>query len=324
MSKISYRSAIRFALREELQRDNRVFLMGEDIGEAGGVFKVTEGLLSEFGPKRVIDTPISETGFVGAALGASLTGLIPVVELMFSDFAAVAMDQIANQIAKKTYLSNGREHVSLVIRTASGGGISFGPQHSQSLEAWFAHTPGLISLMPADPRDAKGLLKSAIRSGKPVMFFEHKALYPMEGPVPEFEELIPIGKSEVVTEGDDLTMVGAGATVANCLECSTKLESEGIKPEVINLRSLSPLDSKTILNSVEKTGNLIIVEEDVGFCGWGAEIAAQVAEQAIYHLKAPVKRLSAPYSPIPFSPPLEKAYLPSAERIFEAAKSLLR
>lgn len=324
MSNISYRSAIRFALREEMQRDERVFLMGEDIAEAGGVFKVTDGLLSEFGAKRVIDTPISETAFVGAALGASLTGLTPVVELMFSDFTAVAMDQIANQIAKKAYLSRGQEHISLVIRAVSGGGISFGPQHSQSLEAWFAHTPGLISLMPADPRDAKGLLKTAIRSGKPVMFFEHKALYPTEGPVPEYEELIPIGKSEIRTEGNDLTIVGAGSTTSICTDCATKLGSKGVNAEVINLRTLAPLDSKTILESVEKTGRIVIVEDDVGFCGWGAEIAAQIADQAIFNLKAPIKRVSAPYSPIPFSPQLEKAYLPSVDSVYRVAETLMR
>ncbi len=323
MAKLAYRSAIRFALAEELRRDNRVFLIGEDIGDAGGVFKVTEGLINEFGPKRIIDTPISETAFVGAALGASLTGLIPVVELMFSDFTAVAMDQIANQIAKKVYLSGGREQVSLVIRAVTGAGVSFGPHHSQSLEAWFVHTPGLISILPSNPRDAKGLLKSAIRSSKPVMFFEHKMLYPTEGLVPENEELIPIGKCDVKTKGNDLTIVSAGAPVINCLECAARLQNEGVGAEVIDLRTLSPLDSKTIFDSVEKTGRLMVVEEDVTQCGWGAEIAAQVAEEKIYSLKSPIKRIGAPYSPVPFSPALEKVYLPDTEKIYGAAKALL-
>lgn len=323
ISKISYRSALRFALREELQRDSRVFLMGEDIAGAGGVFKVTEGLLAEFGPKRIIDTPISETAFIGSALGAALAGLIPVAEIMFSDFTMVTMDQIANQIAKKAYLSAGQEHVGLVIRTASGGGTSMGPQHSQSLEAWFAHVPGLISLMPSDPRDAKGLLKTAIRCGRPVMFFEHKALYPMEGPVPENEELLPIGQAEIKNEGENVTLVGAGATVSACVEAATRLKADGVGAEVINLRTLSPLDSATILKSVEKTGRLVIVEDDVGFCGWGAEIAAQMAERAIYSFKAPVKRVTAPYTPVPFSPPLEKAYIPNADKVYATAKSVV-
>lgn len=322
MTNINFRSGIRFALREELRRDDRVFLIGEDIGEAGGVFKVTEGLLSEFGAKRVIDTPISETAIVGAALGAALMGLIPVAELMFCDFTTTAMDQIVNEVAKKSYLSGGREHVSLVIRTASGAGISFGPQHSQSLEAWFAHTPGLYTVMPSNPRDAKGLLKSAIRCGKPVLFFEPKALYPMEGEVPDEEELIPIGKCDVKIEGKDLTIVSAGAAVNTCIECTRKLKTEGISAEVIDLRTLYPLDSKTIFDSVEKTGRLLLVEDDVGFCGWGAEVAAEVAEEKIYSLKSPIKRVSAPYSPVPFSPALEKIFVPSPEIVYESAKLL--
>ncbi len=217
MTNITYRSAIRFALREEMRRNENVFLIGEDIADAGGVFKVTEGLVGEFGPRRVIDTPISETAIIGAALGASLTGLIPVAELMFSDFAAVAMDQIANEIAKKSYLSSGKEVPSLVIRAVTGGGISFGPQHSQSLETWFAHTPGLYTVIASNPRNAKGLLKTAIRCGKPVVFLEHKALYSMEGLVPDSdEELVPIGESEVVKHGSDVTIVSTGA----CLQSS--------------------------------------------------------------------------------------------------------
>ncbi|SRR5579875_802806 len=322
-TRINYRSAIRFALKEELKRDDRVFLLGEDIASAGGVFKVTEGLYDEFGERRVIDTPISETAIIGSALGSALMGLIPVAELMFSDFSAVAMDQIANQIAKYRYMSGGQAHFGLVIRAATGGGISFSAQHSQSLEAWFAHTPGLVSLMPSNPRDAKGLLKSAIRSGQPVMFFEHKGLYAMEGEVPDQEELIPFGKSEVRRRGADVTLVGASATVQTCLEAATKLESDNIQAEVIDLRSLYPLDTKTILDSVEKTGRLIVVEEDVGFCGWGAEIAAQVSENGLYSLKSPIKRVSAPYTPIPFSPALESIYIPSSDRVHTTAKALV-
>jgi pyruvate/2-oxoglutarate/acetoin dehydrogenase E1 component len=325
MRNINYRSAIRFALSEEMSRDDRVFLIGEDIGAAGGVFKVTEGLIDDFGPKRVIDTPISETAIIGAALGAALGGLIPVAELMFSDFACVAMDQIVNQIAKKAYLSSGHEKVQLVIRMVTGGGVSFGPQHSQSLEAWFGHVPGLVTVMPSDPRTAKGMLKSSIRSGKPVLFFEHKALYSMQGSVPEEEELLAIGKSEVVREGNDLTIVGGGSTVKIGLDCADKLEAEqGISAEVVDLRTLSPLDSATIFRSIEKTGRLLIIEDDVGFLGWGSEIAAQAAENVLYSLKAPVRRVSAPYSPIPFSPVLEAKYLPNSNRAFDVALKLVK
>ena len=243
-----------------------------------------------------------------------------VAELMFCDFTTTAMDQIVNEVAKKSYLSGGQERVGLVIRTASGAGISFGPQHSQSLEAWFAHTPGLYTVMPSNPRDAKGLLKSAIRSGKPVLFFEPKVLYPMEGKVPDVEELVPIGKCDVKIKGKDLTIVSAGAAVNTCLECANKLKVDGISSEVIDLRTLYPLDSKTIFDSVEKTGKLLLVEDDVGFCGWGAEVAAEVAEAKIYSLKSPIKRVSAPYSPVPFSPALEKIFVPSTEIVYENAK----
>ena len=323
MASMSYRAAIRAALREEMKRDNRVFLLGEDIGAAGGVFKVTETLFEEFGPKRVIDTPISEVAITGAALGAALTGLVPVLELMFSDFVEVAMDQIANQIARKAYLSGGEEKVGLVIRMASGGGISFGPQHSQSPEAWFAHTPGLITILPSCARDAKGLLKSAIRSGNPVMFFEHKLLYPVDGPVPEEEELIPIGKADVKNSGNDITLVSAGDSVNYCLEAAAKLSSDNVSAEVVDLRTLYPLDSKAVFDSLEKTGRVLIVEEDVGFCGWGAEVAAQISDKMVYSLKAPVKRVAAPYAPIPFSPALEKVYLPNTEKIYSAARALM-
>lgn len=323
-TRINYRSAIRFALREELKRNEKVYLLGEDIAAAGGVFKVTEGLFEEFGEKRVIDTPISEVAITGAALGSALMGLVPVAELMFSDFTMVAMDQIANQIAKYTYMSGGQAHFGLVIRAVSGGGISFSAQHSQSLEAWFAHVPGLISVMPSNPRDAKGLLKYAIRSGKPVMFFEHKGLYPTEGEVPETEELISFGKSEVRREGSDITLVGASATVQTCLDAASKLEADNIRAEVIDLRTLYPLDTKTILDSVEKTGRLMVVEEDVGMYGWGAEIVAQVSEHGLYSLKSPVKRISAPYTPIPFSTALESLYIPSATGVHLAAKSLVQ
>ena len=324
-TKINYRNAIRSALREELRRDERVFLIGEDIAAAGGVFKVTEGLYQEFGERRVIDTPISETAIMGAALGAALTGLTPIAELMFSDFSAVAMDQIANQIAKYVYMSGGQAHVSLVIRAVSGGGISFSAQHSQSLEAWFAHTPGLVSIMPSNPRDAKGLLKSAVRCGKPVMFFEHKGLYQMEGEVPEAEELVPIGKAEFRREGSDVTLVGASATVNTCLEAASALsETDHINCDVIDLRTLYPLDLKLILQSVEKTGRLVIVEEDVGFCGWGSEIAAQISDEGLFYLKAPVKRVAAPFAPIPFSPALEKVYIPKNDRVRSVVSQLVR
>lgn len=305
-----------------MRRDERVFLLGEDIADAGGVFKVTEGLLAEFGPKRVIDTPISETAIIGAALGASLTGLIPVAELMFSDFAAVAMDQIVNQVAKKSYLSSGREKPSLVIRMSTGAGINFGPQHSQSLETWFAHTPGLYTISASNPRDAKGLLKSAIRCGRPVIFLEHKALYQSGGLVPDEEELIPIGKCNLVSEGQDVTIVSAGAAVATCFEACEKLKEEGISADLIDVRTLYPLDIKTIEDSVKKTGRIVIVEEDVGPYGWGAEIAARLADSMIYSIQAPVKRVAAPFTPVPFSPALEKEYLPSSDTVYSTIKSI--
>ena len=321
---MTYRAAIRAALVEELRRDEKVFLMGEDIADAGGVFKVTEGLLAEFGPRRVFDTPISETAIVGAALGASLAGLVPVAELMFSDFSMVAMDQIVNQVAKKSYLSFGHERAGLVIRLVTGAGVSFGPQHSQSLEAWFGHVPGLVSVIASTPRNAKGLLKASIRLGRPVLFFEHKALYPSEGPVPEDEEVMEIGKCSVAREGRDVTLVAAGSTVSVCLEAAASLEKDGVSAEVVDLQSLWPMDSRSILDSVEKTGRIVVVEEDVGFLGWGAEVAAQVAEEALYSLKAPVRRVSAPHSPVPFSPELEKVFLPSSKSVVGVVDELVR
>ena len=320
---LTFRSAIRSALREELARDSRVFLIGEDIGDAGGVYKVTEGLLAEFGPERVIDTPISETAIIGAALGSSITGLIPIAEIMFSDFTMIAMDQICNQAAKKSYLSGGRERAGFVVRAVTGAGVSFGPQHSQSLEAWFAHTPGLVSILPSNPRDARGLLRSAVHLGKPTIFFEHKALYPTEGSVPEEEELIPVGKCETKRIGEDLTIVSAGAPVRECERAAETLATSGISAELVDIRTLSPLDFDTISHSVEKTGRLLIVEEDVGFCGWGAEIAAQTAEQLLYSLKSPIVRIAAPYTPIPFSPVLEKAYLPQAQTVTGTARKMM-
>jgi pyruvate dehydrogenase E1 component beta subunit len=324
MRKITYREALREALREEMQRDSTVFLLGEDIGRYwGGAFKVTDGLAEEFGDERVRDTPISESAIIGTAVGAAITGKRPVAEIMFGDLTALAMDQIANQAAKIRYMFGGQAKCPLVIRTPFGAGVNIAAHHSQSLEAWFMHVPGLYVTVPSTPYDAKGLLKTAIRGNNPVFFCEHKLLYPIEGEVPKEEYTIPFGLAEVKREGADATIIATLYMVHKALNAAKELEKEGISAEVVDPRTLTPLDKKTILKSVKKTGRLIIVSEDCRTAGVSAEIAATVAEEAIDYLDAPIKRVAEPDTPIPFSPPLEQYVIPEEKGIIKAVKEVV-
>ncbi len=325
MREITYRDALREALKEEMLRDKTVFLLGEDIGRYWkGAFKVTKGLAEEFGDERVRDTPISESAIVGVATGAAITGMRPVAEIMFGDLSALAMDQIANQAAKLTYMFGGQTKVPLVIRMPFGAGVNIAAHHSQSLEAWFLHVPGLKIAMPSTPYDAKGLLKTAIRDDNPVMFFEHKLLYNIKGPVPEEEYTLPLGVADVKRKGEDVTIVATLYMVNKSLAAAEELSKEGISVEVVDPRTLVPLDKQAIINSVKKTGRIVIVTEDCKTGGVSAEIAAVVAEEAIDYLDAPVKRVAEPDTPIPFSPPLERFVIPDEKKIIGAVKEVIR
>jgi len=324
LREITYRDALREALREEMLRDETVFLLGEDIGRYWkGAFKVTKGLAEEFGDERVRDTPISESAIIGVATGAAITDMRPIAEIMFGDLSALAMDQIANQAAKLTYMFGGQTKVPLVIRMPFGAGVNIAAHHSQSLEAWFMHVPGLKIAMPSTPYDAKGLLKTAIRDDNPVMFFEHKLLYSIKGPVPEEEYTVPLGVADVKREGEDVTIVATLYMVHKSLAAAEELSNEGISVEVVDPRTLVPLDKQAIINSVKKTGRIVIVTEDCKTGGVSAEIAAVVAEEAIDYLDAPVKRVAEPDTPIPFSPPLERFVIPDEKRIIEAVKEVV-
>ena len=324
MRKITYRDALHEALREEMARDNNIFIIGEDVGRYWkGAFKVTKGLAEEFGDERVRDTPISESAIVGVAAGAAITGMRPVAEIMFGDLSTLAMDQIANQAAKLRYMFGGQTSVPMVIRMPFGAGVSIAAHHSQSLEAWFMHTPGLKIAMPSTPYDAKGLLKTAIRDDNPVMFFEHKLLYPIEGPVPEEEYTVPFGVADVKRDGKDVTLVATLYMVHKALAAAERLTKQGVDLEVIDPRTLIPLDKKTLINSVKKTGRVVIVTEDCKTGGASAEMAAIVAEEALDYLDAPIKRVAEPDTPIPFSPPLEQFVLPDEERIIKAVKEIM-
>ena len=323
MRKITYREALREALREEMRRDPTVFLLGEDIGKYwGGAFKVTEGLAEEFGEERVRDTPISESAIIGAGVGAAITGMRPVAEIMFGDLTALAMDQIANQAAKIRYMFGGQAKCPLVIRTPFGAGVNIASHHSQSLEAWFMHVPGLYVALPSTPYDAKGLLKSAIRGNNPVMFCEHKLLYPIEGEVPEEEYTIPFGLADVKREGEDVTIVATLYMVHKALSAAEILQKEGVSVEVVDPRTLTPLDKQTIIDSVKKTGRIVIVSEDCKTAGVSAEIAAIIAEEAIDYLDAPIRRVAEPDTPIPFSPPLEQYVIPDEKAIIKTVKEV--
>jgi pyruvate/2-oxoglutarate/acetoin dehydrogenase E1 component len=323
MTIITYAQALNEALREEMRADERVFLMGEDIGLHGGIFRVTKDLVEEFGHERVRDTPISESGFVGLGIGAAIAGMRPVVELLFMDFALVSADQIVNQAAKLRYMAGGAVSVPLVIRTQQGGGRGNGAQHSQSFETWLAQVPGLIIIAPATPRDAKGLLKSAIRAGNPIIFIEHKLLYNTKGEVPEGEYTLPIGQAEVKRIGRDLTIVSYSRTLLFALEAAEELAEEGIEAEVVDLRTVAPLDMQTILKSVKDTGRLMVVHEAHASCGIGAEIIARVYEEAPESLIAPARRLGAKHVPIPVAEPLENAVLPQVGDIVELARKMV-
>jgi pyruvate/2-oxoglutarate/acetoin dehydrogenase E1 component len=323
MTVITYSQALNEALREEMRLDSRVFVMGEDIGHHGGMFRVTQGLIDEFSPLRVRDTPISEAGFVGLGIGAALGGMRPVVELMFMDFVLVAADQIVNQAAKLRYMSGGQAQVPIVIRAQQGGGRGNGAQHSQSFEAWLAQVPGLKVVAPATPKDAKGLLKSAIRDGNPVVFIEHKLLYNTKGEVPEGEYTIPIGKAEVKRPGRDITIVSFSRTLLFALEAAETLAQKGIEAEVIDLRTIEPLDMQTILDSVQGTARLLVVHEAHTNCGIGAEIIARLYEQAPDILITPARRLGARHVPIPVAEPLENAVLPQPADIVRAVESMI-
>lgn len=322
---ISYRDALREALSEEMSRDPDVILMGEDLGIYGGGFGVTAGLLEKFGPSRVLDTPISESAFVGTAIGAAATGMRPVVELMFSDFMSVCWDQIMNEAAKMHYMYAGSLRVPLVIRTAAGGGTGAASQHSQSLEAMYCHVPGLKVVVPSTPGDAKGLLKSAVRDNNPVIFLEQKLLYNTKGPVPEGEYTIPLGKAEIRRKGSDVTLISYGRMVQMCLNVAEWLALDGISAEVLDLRTLSPLDTDAINASVCRTGRAVVVHESVQFGGFGGEIVSSIMEgEAFGYLRSPVKRVGGRFCPIPCSPEMERNVFPTPRRIEAAVLECFR
>ncbi len=318
----TYVEAIREGIFEEMERDPRVFVLGEDIGVYGGAFKVTEGLLARFGEERVVDTPLSETAIVGAAVGAAMMGMRPVAEMQFADFFSCAFDMITNFAAKSRYRTG--VGVPLVVRGPSGGGVHGGPFHSQNPEAYFAHTPGLKIVQPATASDAKGLIKAAIRDEDPVLFFEHKYLYRrVRDVLPEGDHVVPIGKAAVRRAGRDLSILTYGAMVWTALDAAATLESEGIDAEVVDLRTLFPIDEETLLESVGKTSRAIVLHEATRTGGIGAEVAAVLAERCFDRLDAPVVRVTAPDTPVPFSPPLEERFLPDAEKLCRAARALV-
>lgn len=320
---LSYREALNQAMREEMRRDQRIFLIGEDVAYYQGAFKVSKGFVEEFGPQRVIDTPITEAGFTGLAIGAAMAGLRPIVELMTMNFGIVALDQIVNNAAKLRYMSGGQLSVPLVIRGPGSAAHQLGAQHSQSLEAWFCHVPGLKVIAPATPHDAKGLLKSAIRDPNPVIFIEAQLLYGTKGEVQEGEFTVPIGVAEVKRTGRDVTIVAYSKMLLLALEAAEALSHEGIEVEVIDPRTLKPLDLQTIVTSVKKTGRLVIVEEGWHFCGLGAQIAESVYATAFDYLDSPIRRVTGEDVPIPYCRLLEDAAIPDLPRVIEAVKSLL-
>ena len=320
---ITYAQAVREALAEEMRRDARVCIMGEDVAEAGTPFKVLSGLVEEFGKARVIDTPISEAGFTGIAVGAAMTGLRPVVDIMFGDFIGLTMDQMVNQAAKVHYMSGGKWSVPMVMRTTLGATRRSAAQHSQSLHVWFSHIPGLKVALPSTPADAKGLLKSAIRDNNPVVIFEDKMMYKMKGPVPDGEDfVVPFGVADIKREGNDITLVGTSSMVQVALRSAAMLEEAGVSAEVVDPRSLWPLDEKTLIESAKKTSRVIVLDEGYERYGVTAEIASVIATGAFYNLDAPVKRMGAMHVPIPFSPPLEDVTVPTEQTVFEAAMAL--
>ncbi|HSG65559.1 MAG TPA: alpha-ketoacid dehydrogenase subunit beta [Gammaproteobacteria bacterium] len=324
MAEMTYRDAVSAGIAQEMRRDESVVFLGEDVAAAGGVFKATTGLLDEFGPERVKDTPISEQAIIGAAMGAAMTGLRPIAEIMFSDFFAVCWDLVANQIAKTRYMTDGQCSLPLVIRSANGAGSRFGAQHSQSVENWAMAIPGLKVVAPASPADVKGLLAAAVRDPDPVMFFEQKSLYATKGEVPDGEYIEPLGRARIVRRGTDVTIVALAAMVPRAERAAATLEAEhGISATVVDVRSLVPLDTQTILEAVANTGRLVTVEENPRLCGWGAEIASIVAEELFWDLDGPIVRVTTPHIPLPSADALEDAVLPTPARIVDAVRKLV-
>jgi len=319
---LTFAQAVKEALAEEMRRDSRVCILGEDVAEAGTPFKVLSGLVEEFGTNRVLDTPISEAGFTGIGVGAAMTGMRPVVDIMFGDFLTLTMDQMVNQAAKVHYMSGGKWKVPMVLRTTLGATRRSAAQHSQSLHAWLSHVPGLKVVMPSTPYDAKGLLKTAIRDENPVVFFEDKMMYKLKGPVPADDYTIPLGVADVKRVGTDITLVATSSMVQVALGAADLLAKIGISAEVIDPRTTWPLDERTLIDSAKKTSRAIVIDEGYGRYGVTGEIASVIAEGAFYNLEAPVKRLGAMHVPIPFSPPLEDATVPTDASVFEAARTL--
>ena len=324
MAQLTYRDAVAAGMAQEMRRDPNVVFLGEDVAAAGGVFKTTVGLLDEFGPKRVRDTPISEQAILGAAMGAAMTGLRPIAEIMFSDFFAVCWDIVVNEIAKARYMTDGQVTLPLVIKSGNGGGARFGAQHSQSVENWAMAVPGLKIVAPAFPADVKGLMAAAIRDNDPVLFFEQKSLYATKGEVPDGEHYVPLGKANVVREGSDVTIVALALMVPRALKAADILkEQHGIDATVIDLRSLVPLDTQTILREVAKTGRLVTVEENPRLCGWGAEIASIVAEELFWDLDGPIVRITTPHVPLAAANNLEDEQIPNADKIVAGVRQLV-
>ena len=319
---MTFAQALNDAHKVEMERDPKIYVAGEDVGVYGGIFGVTAGLLDQFGDNRVKDTPITESAIVGTAVGAATVGLRPVIELMFVDFIGVALDQLYNQAAKMKYMFGGKAKIPMVMRATCGAGIGAAAQHSQCLEALFMHLPGLKVVMPSTPYDAKGLLIEAIRDDNPVVFLEHKMLYALEGEVPDGTYTIPFGQVDIKREGKDVTVVATANMVHTALRAAEKLAADGISVEVVDPRTLSPLDEEGIIESVKKTHRLVIVHEEVKFAGSGAEISAMVAEKAFDYLDAPILRVAAPFCPVPFSAPLEQAFIPREKQIIEAVKKV--
>lgn len=322
MAELTYREAVAAGIAQEMRRDDRVVFLGEDVAAAGGVFKATVGLLEEFGPIRVRDTPISEQAILGAAMGAAMTGLRPIAEIMFSDFLEVCWDLVANEIAKSRYMTNGQLECPLVIRTANGGGSRFGAQHSQSVENWAMAVPGIKVVAPSCAADVKGLLAAAVRDPDPVLFFEHKSLYSTKGEVPDGDHVDELGKAKILRQGDDVTIIALAAMVPRSVAAAEILEAEhGISATVVDVRSLVPLDTKTILEEVVKTGRVVTVEENPRLCGWGAEIASIIADEIFYDLDGPVIRITTPHIPLPSADHLEDLAMPSVARIIETIRT---
>jgi pyruvate dehydrogenase E1 component beta subunit len=323
MAELSYREAVARGIAQEMRRDPSLVMLGEDIAGAGGVFKTTVGLLDEFGPTRIRDTPISEQAILGAAMGAAMTGVPVIAEIMFSDFLAVCFDMVANEIAKTRYMTGGQFTIPVVIRTANGGGVRFGAQHSQSVENWCMMIPGLKVVAPSTPEDVVGLMAAAVRDPDPVVFFEHKSLMAIKADLPDTEIVGTLGEARIVRSGSDCTIAALALMVPRAVEAADRLAAEGVSAEVIDLRTLVPLDTRAILGSVAKTGWLFTVEENPRLCGWGAEVASIAAEEAFWDLDGPVVRITTPHIPLPAAEALEDLAIPSVDRIYETIKKTM-